>query len=155
MNLNSYNMVVCDPGVPHFNNTCQNLRCFYIYGAIVPFFGLFGLAGNGLSIYVLLQRRMRSFINLLLAGLCGYDCILLISAFIVYVTLAHCECLESMCATMVSVLPIFFPLSQVGHTGSIYRLPSKYCSLGTHSLLFMQLSFFFHIFIFFQLRTTI
>lgn len=117
--------MTCESGAPAYNNSCSSASCFYIYGAIVPFVTLLGLVGNGLSIYVLLQRRMRSFIHLLLAGLCGYDCFLLVTSLVVYVQLAYCECLESICALLVASLPFFYPLAQVGHAGSIYCRKSK------------------------------
>lgn len=69
----------------------------FMYGYLIPIICVCGITGNVMSLFVLLNEKMRSVVNTLLAGLSFCDSMFLLFAIVVYSPLVHCPCVIGFC----------------------------------------------------------
>ncbi len=92
-----------------------------VYLFVLPPVCLAGSLATGLSVYVFTRRSMRSSLNVYLAALSAFDCLLLASSLALYPSLSVCELTKSVffCRAFFPYAALaFFPVSRMAQCGS-------------------------------------
>ncbi|XP_064095013.1 FMRFamide receptor-like isoform X2 [Macrobrachium nipponense] len=96
---------------------------FIVHGLLLTIIGLFGLAGNIISIVILCRLNVRSSINCCLLGLTTFDLLVIITSVLAFGLIEIGQYTNSISwyvNGLLEVFPIFFPLGIIARTGSIY-----------------------------------
>ncbi|XP_068219857.1 FMRFamide receptor-like isoform X1 [Palaemon carinicauda] len=96
---------------------------FVVQGLLLTLIGLFGLAGNIISIVILYRLNMRSSINCCLLGLTTFDLLVIITSALSFGLLEiglYTNSISWYVNGLLEAMPTVFPLGIIARTGSIY-----------------------------------
>ncbi|XP_068219862.1 FMRFamide receptor-like [Palaemon carinicauda] len=101
----------------------DSLFRFVVQGLLLTLIGLFGLAGNIISIVILYRLNMRSSINCCLLGLTTFDLLVIITSVLSFGLLEiglYTKSISWYVNGLLEAMPTVFPLGIIARTGSIY-----------------------------------